>query len=45
MGVEGFLLVHEEQAVNSFISVKGHTVLGVEGVLHVVEAFFMKNSL
>ena len=45
VGVEGFLLVQEERYINIFISAKGHIVLGVEGVLHVVEDFFMKNLL
>ena len=27
------------------MSVKGHTVLGVEGVFHVVEELFKENSL
>ena len=31
--------------MNSFISVKGHTVLGVEGVPFVVEQFFRENKL
>ena len=45
MGVEGFLLVHEERYINIFFSVKGHIVLVVEGVPHVVEDFFMKKIL